>query len=142
MSRFHIHIAVDDLQHSIGFYSTLLGRDPTRIEADYAKWQLDDPKLNLAISTRGLAPGINHVGLQAESAEELSEMTLRLAEAGFQGTSESEAGCCYARSDKYWTVDPSGVPWESFHTLEQVPTFDGAAPGEPRATDCCVPRGL
>lgn len=142
MSRIHIHIAVADLQRSIDFYTTLLGSEPTRRKADYAKWQLDEPKINLAISTRGLAPGINHLGVQAETAEELSEMTLRLAEAGFQGTEESGAGCCYARSDKYWTVDPSGVPWESFHTLDQIPTFDGVAPGAQRESTCCVPREL
>lgn len=142
MSRFHLHIAVSDLQRSIGFYSTLLGREPTRLEADYAKWELDDPSVNLAISTRGQAPGVNHLGLQAETAEELADMRLRLAEAGFQGAEESEAGCCYARSDKYWTVDPTGLPWESFHTLEQVPTFDGAAPGEGRESGCCLPRAV
>lgn len=142
MSRFHIHIAVADLQRSIDFYSTLLGCEPTRRERDYAKWELDDPKIHFAVSTRGQSPGINHLGLQADSAEELNEMSLRLAEAGFQGTEETETACCYARSDKYWTVDPVGIPWESFHTLDQVPTFDGAAAGEPRESGCCVPRAV
>lgn len=139
MARFHVHIAVTDLQRNIDFYSTLLGRAPTKVEPDYAKWQMEDPRINFAISTRGQAPGLNHLGLQADSADELDEVAMRLAEAGIQSSVESDAACCYARSDKHWVVDPQGIPWESFHTLGRVPTFDGSAAGSERQSSCCVP---
>lgn len=139
MSRFHIHIAVTDLQPSIDFYSAVLGCAPTKVQSDYAKWQLDDPRVNFAISSRGAAPGINHLGLQSDSAEELAGMAARLIGAGFQGVGEKQTACCYARSDKYWTVDPQGIPWETFHTLDSVPTFDGSEPTASRQSACCVP---
>lgn len=139
MSRFHIHVAVADLQRSVAFYSAMFGHGPTRQESDYAKWELGDPSIHFAISARGLAPGLNHFGLQAEDAAELQAIAGRLDAAGLAGTAETEAGCCYSRSDKYWSLDPSGIPWESFHTLARVPTFDGAAPGAGRQSACCVP---
>lgn len=137
MSRFHVHITVSDLQHGVDFYTALLGQAPSRQESDYAKWELDEPRLNFAISARGHEPGMNHLGWQAENAAELEEITLRMAEAGLQMREEAGAECCYARSDKYWTVDPAGIAWESFHTLERTPTFDGAG-SQSRA--CCVPE--
>ncbi len=139
MSRFHIHIAVDDLSRSIEFYSAIFGCAPSKAQPDYAQWRLDEPKINFAISARGLAPGVNHLGLQADSAAELAGMSRRLDAAGFQGVEEKQSACCYARSDKYWTVDPEGIPWESFHTLDSVPTFDGGAPGGSKQRACCVP---
>ena len=139
MSRLHVHIAVQDLMQSIDFYSTLFGSPPTKVESDYAKWQLDDPKVNFAISCRGETPGLNHLGLQAESAGELAAMEQRLSAAGFAGVAERGKACCYARSDKYWTVDPQGIAWESFHTLDSVPTFHGEAAGTAVQTACCTP---
>ncbi len=141
MSRFHIHIAVADLSRSIEFYTAVFGSEPTKTESDYAKWQLDDPKVNFAISSRGAAPGVNHLGLQADSGEELAAMEARLGGAGFQGVEQKQTACCYARSDKSWTVDPEGIPWETFHTLESVPTFDGAEAKAPKQSACCVPSG-
>lgn len=136
MKRFHVHTFVADLQASIDFYSKLFAAAPTRVEADYAKWMLEDPRLNFAISTRGGAKlGVDHLGLQADSEEELTELRTRAAE--LQRLDEGETQCCYARSDKYWLTDPQGVAWEQFRTLNDIPTFAGE--GVPQAKACCVP---
>jgi len=134
MKRLHLHISVDDLAKSIRFYSTLLGAEPTVEKSDYAKWMLDDPRVNFAISQRGAATGLNHLGVQVESADELAEMHARLQ--GLEGklTEETGAACCYAKSDKYWATDPEGIAWETFHTLDSIPVFGGDAPEA-----CCVP---
>ncbi len=126
MKRFHVHVAVPDLQQSIRFYSTVFGADPTVVKPDYAKWMLEDPRVNFAISERGGASGINHLGLQVESAAELTELHARLSAADAGVVEEKDAACCYARSDKYWVTDPAGVAWESFHSLGTVPFFHGA----------------
>lgn len=137
MKRLHVHVAVEDLDASIRFYNALFASEPTVRKDDYAKWSLEDPSLNFAISQRGLAAGVDHLGIQVENDEELQEIQRRLANAEVQTLAQTGATCCYARSDKHWSVDPGGLPWESFRTLEEVPVYGpdtrvaGAA--------CCVP---
>ena len=141
MKRLHVHVAVRDLQQSIRFYSTLFAAQPTVTKEDYAKWQLDDPRVNFAISTRGKNAGLDHLGIQAENDAELEEIGSRLAQADVALTPQKGASCCYAKSDKYWTLDPQGIAWESFHTLDSVPVFgeDTAARTAERKSACCAP---
>jgi len=143
MKRFHIHIHVADLPASIAFYAKLFGAAPTRSESDYAKWMLEDPRINFAISTRGAATGVDHLGLQTDSTEELTELRDRAAAAELTTADEGETTCCYARSEKHWITDPQGIAWEHFHTLADVPTFGGQAQPAPAAmpvSACCPPR--
>jgi hypothetical protein len=115
---------VHDLQQSIRFYSALFAAEPAVKKDDYAKWMLDDPRVNFAISTRaGREVGIDHLGIQAENGAELEDLGTRLAQADVSVTAQKEASCCYAKSDKYWTLDPQGIAWESFHTLDAVPMY-------------------
>ena len=123
MKRLHVHVAVHDLQKSIRFYSALFAAAPVVKKDDYAKWMLDDPRVNFAISTRGGKAGIDHLGIQAENGAELEDLGTRLAQADVAITAQKGASCCYAKSDKYWTIDPQGVAWESFHTLDSVPMY-------------------
>ncbi len=116
MKRMHIHIAVQDLESSVQFYSTLFGVAPTVFKAGYAKWMLDDPRINFAISMRGREPGLDHLGIQVDSAEELQTVSGRLREAKHPLVEQVQADCCYARSDKAWSTDPQGVAWETFLT--------------------------
>ena len=135
MKRFHVHVHVDDLARSIGFYSQLFAAQPTRVEADYAKWMLDDPAVNFAISTRGAKPGIDHLGIQTDDPAELAAMKARAEAADMALLDEGETTCCYARSEKHWVTDPQGIAWEHFHTLANIPVFREAAP----AAACCTP---
>ena len=129
MKRLHLHVAVPDLAQSIGFYATLFGAQPTVVKDDYAKWMLDDPRINFAISNTGRAPGIDHLGLQVDSGEALAALGQRLQAAGGTVVPEEGAVCCYARSDKAWTEDPQGTRWETFHTLGDATRYsaEGAA---------------
>jgi catechol 2,3-dioxygenase-like lactoylglutathione lyase family enzyme len=142
MKRMHIHVGVDDLAQSIGFYTTLFGTAPTRVEADYAKWLLDDPRVNFAISTGHAGRGIEHLGIQVETADELADVGARLAEAGAPMLNEAAATCCYATSDKAWVRDPQGVVWETFLTTGAT-THYGASPAlaqlapVPAKIGCC-----
>lgn len=139
MKRFHVHAHVEDLQASIAFYSGLFAAAPTRVESDYAKWMLDDPRVNFAISTRGGKPGIDHLGFQTDDAAELAELRGRAQAADMTLLDEGETTCCYARSEKHWVTDPQGIAWEHFHTLDNIPVFNEAATqsqGEPSA--CCA----
>ena len=122
MKRLHVHTTVRDLEESIRFYSTLFGQEPARHETDYAKWMLEDPRVNFAISTWGKEPGIDHLGFQVDEDSELGEIADRLAKAGHAVAPEKSATCCYAVSDKHWVVDPAGTPWETFRTMAQVKT--------------------
>jgi catechol 2,3-dioxygenase-like lactoylglutathione lyase family enzyme len=123
MKRLHLHVAVEDLGKSIGFYSTLFGAEPSVTKDDYAKWMLEDPQVNFAISARGRVGGVDHVGIQVDTPEELSELATRLKGAG-QATFDQEATtCCYAKSDKAWVIDPSGVRWETFYTFDDATTY-------------------
>ena len=126
MKRLHVHVSVRDLEQSIRFYSALFAAQPAVRKPDYAKWMLDDPRVNFAISTRaGRDSGIDHLGIQAENEQELEDLGSRLAQADVAVTAQKGASCCYAKSDKYWTLDPQGIAWESFHTLDSVPTYGG-----------------
>ena len=136
MKRFHVHAHVEDLPLSIAFYSKLFAAEPTRVESDYAKWMLDDPRINFAISARGGTPGVDHLGVQAETAEELAELNQRARAAGMPVLDEGETTCCYARSEKHWVTDPQGIAWEAFHTLESVATFSEPRPA--KAAGCCA----
>jgi catechol 2,3-dioxygenase-like lactoylglutathione lyase family enzyme len=143
MKRFHVHAHVQDLAASIGFYTKLFGAEPTRIEGDYAKWMLEDPRLNFAISTRGGGVGIDHLGFQTDSDEELVALKARAEAADLALLDEGQANCCYARSEKHWVTDPQGIAWEHFHTLEDIPVFGcgvvKASATSAAATACCAP---
>ena len=123
MKRLHVHVAVGDLEESIRFYATLFDSEPTVRHADYAKWMLDDPRVNFAISARGRKTGISHLGIQVESADELDELAGRLSAAERTVVAQTAARCCYAKGDKAWVADPQGVPWETFHTYADQTMF-------------------
>ncbi|MBI3285496.1 MAG: glyoxalase/bleomycin resistance/dioxygenase family protein [Burkholderiales bacterium] len=142
MKRLHIHVTVDNLADSIRFYSAMFDHAPTVQKDDYAKWMLDDPRVNFAISNRSQQTGLNHLGIQVESSAELAEMGLRLQGLQAPVATESQAQCCYARSDKYWVTDPQGIAWETFHTLDSIPLFGSGTQSPSAASDtgaCCVP---
>ena len=135
MKRFHLHVHVNDLDKNIAFYSAMFDQPPTRVEADYAKWMLTDPRVNFAISTRGTAVGIDHIGIQVDSEEELVALKARAAAADMALLDDGKTTCCYAQSDKYWITDPQGIAWEQFHTLNDIPVFsEGKAAN---GTDAC-----
>ena len=138
MKRFHIHAHVQELDKSIAFYSKLFDAPPTRVESDYARWMLEDPRINFAISTRGGKVGVDHLGLQADSQEELAELKERARAADLAMLDEGETTCCYARSDKYWLTDPQGIAWEQFHTLGSIPTFSETNTEARSAAACCA----
>ena len=140
MKRMHVHVGVHDLAQSVRFYSALFAAQPSVLKDDYAKWQLDDPRVNFAISTRARG-GVDHLGIQAESSEELEDIGTHLAQADVSTMPQKSASCCYAKSDKYWTLDPQGVAWESFHTLDSVPVFgeDTRSQAEALKNACCGP---
>ncbi len=133
--RFHVHLHVADLEQSVGFYSKLFAAAPARRESDYAKWMLDDPPVNFAISTRGEAGRIDHLGIQADNAGDLAALQARAQGADLALDVEGQTDCCYARSDKHWVTDPQGIAWEHFHTLADTPTFGG----EKAAAQACCP---
>jgi Glyoxalase/Bleomycin resistance protein/Dioxygenase superfamily len=141
MKRFHVHVAVDNLHKNIQFYSAMFGAQPSVVKEDYAKWMLDDPRVNFAISSRGETPGLNHLGVQAESNEELQQIRMQIEQADSGVTEETGTACCYAKSDKYWVTDPQGIAWESFHTLGEIPLFNSESTHVPEApaSACCVP---
>jgi catechol 2,3-dioxygenase-like lactoylglutathione lyase family enzyme len=138
MKRFHVHLAVDDLAANIRFYSTVFGAPPTVEKPDYAKWMLDDPRINFAISCRGLKPGLDHLGVQVESEEELVALRDQVERAEIAALDQPGAACCYAKSDKYWVTDPQGVAWETFRTLGDIAVFGEKAVTEDSVA-CCAP---
>jgi hypothetical protein len=143
MKRFHVHLHVDDLGKSIGFYSKLFASEPARVENDYAKWMLQDPPVNFAISTRGSKAGIDHLGIQTDNADDLAELKSRAEAADMALLDEGETTCCYARSEKHWVTDPQGIAWEHFHTLGNIPVFNEKEASGAASTDapaCCTPR--
>jgi hypothetical protein len=144
MKRMHIHIAVNELSESINFYSTLFGESPTVEREDYAKWELGDPIVNFAISNRGHASGINHLGIQVDSETELQEISKRLDEAELTSSKQEGSSCCYSHSNKHWALDPQGIAWESFHTLGEIPVFgeDSRADSEDESSACCIPLNM
>jgi catechol 2,3-dioxygenase-like lactoylglutathione lyase family enzyme len=138
MKRLHIHVAVDDLAKSINFYSAMFGVSPTKQKDDYAKWMLDDPRINFAISSRGAKIGLDHLGLQVDSTEELEALRKQMKAADLSLFDEGETTCCYAASEKSWVKDPSGIPWEAYHTMADVALFSVQKAGEKSA--CCTPK--
>lgn len=144
MKRFHIHVGVKDLGKSVAFYSTLFGQKPAKIKADYAKWMLEDPRLNFAISTRTNSDGVDHLGIQVDEESELTELTQRLKGAELEVFGEGEATCCYAESNKAWVKDPSGLAWEAYRTMGDADVYSEAAK-KTSATEvkseasCCAP---
>ena len=139
MKRFHIHVSVNNLDESIEFYSTLFGQKPSKLKEDYAKWMLEDPKVNFAISTRSNTKGVDHLGIQVEEEAELSELTDRLKKADVKVSGEGEATCCYAESKKAWVKDPSGIPWETYQTMADAEVFGASVKKEEGASSCCAP---
>jgi catechol 2,3-dioxygenase-like lactoylglutathione lyase family enzyme len=149
MKRFHVHLSVKDLPASIRFYRNLFGAEPVVTEPDYAKWMLEDPRVNFAISTNRQPVGLNHLGFQIESDDELRCMRVQLELAGARTREENERPCCYAKSNKYWVTDPAGIAWETFHTLGPISTYGddiaeldqrvSTAPNEAPPSPCCVP---
>ena len=144
MKRFHVHVAVDDLKQSVGFYSALFAAEPSVMKTDYAKWMLGDPCVNFAISTRGRQPGLDHLGIQAENSEELKEIYARLHQAGGDIVEQGQTSCCYAKSEKSWIDDPAGIAWETFRTTGESTDYgDGSGERDPRIahdeTSCCAP---
>ena len=141
MKRLHLHISVDNLDRSIAFYSTLLGSRPSVVKPDYAKWMMEDPKVNLAISARGAQSGLDHVGIQVESDAELREIAERLKAAGETTQDQERATCCYSESNKAWTTDPSGLRWETFFTMGAVSYYgqDDVPAIEASKASCCSP---
>ena len=144
MKRLHVHVAVDDLQISIGFYSALFAARPSVTKPDYAKWMLEDPRVNFAISTRGRAPGLDHLGIQVEDKNELKEIYGRLHAAGGAIIEQGQTSCCYAQSEKSWIDDPAGISWETFLTTGESTDYgDGSGEREARvahAKACCAPQ--
>lgn len=143
MNRLHVHVAVSDLAKSIAFYSTLFDARPSVLKPDYAKWMLDDPRVNFAISKRGAAAGVDHLGIQVESDRDLGDVAQRLGAAGAEVARQHQAACCYARSNKAWVKDPDGISWETFHTTGAATTYGedtaslAAAAKPDAAAPCC-----
>jgi hypothetical protein len=144
MKRLHVHVSVSDLSQSVGFYSALFAAQPVVVKPDYAKWMLDDPRVNFAISTRGREAGLDHLGIQVESSGELHQVYARLREAGGTVIEQGQTTCCYAKSEKSWINDPSGISWETFHTTGESTDYgDGSSERAPRVAhekaSCCAP---
>jgi hypothetical protein len=145
VKRFHAHVRVDDLESSVRFYSTLFGTEPAVLKADYAKWMLVDPPVNFAITAGSTAPGLDHLGLQVESDEDLALIARRLDMAGQSVLKQENAACCYARGNKGWVSDPSGISWETFRTYGENTVYGNdlalspVASKPPEASSCCTP---
>jgi catechol 2,3-dioxygenase-like lactoylglutathione lyase family enzyme len=142
MKRFHVHVAVDDLEANVRFYSSVFGAAPTVRKPDYAKWMVEDPRVNFAISKRVAKAGVDHLGFQVDSDEELTTLRAQIADADIAAHDQPDAECCYARSDKYWITDPQGIAWETYRTLGEANIFGADTKKEAgEATGaCCAPR--
>ncbi len=141
MKRFHVHVAVEELTRSVDFYAVLFGAQPVVRKDDYAKWMLDDPKVNFAISSRGRTAGVEHLGIQVDGGDELSELAGRLKSAGETTRDQVATTCCFAKSDKAWVNDPSGVRWETFFTFGEATRYGEDEEDPPRASvqaACCA----
>lgn len=141
MKRFHVHVRVNDLESSVSFYSTLFGAAPAVLKPDYAKWMLEDPRVNFAITAAATPAGLDHLGLQVESDEDLAVMASRLDAAGQKVVKQENATCCYARGNKGWVSDPSGISWETFHTFGESTVYgnDRAPKAAAESASCCAP---
>jgi len=144
MKRFHLHLAVDDIEKNVRFYSALFGAKPSVLKPDYAKWMLEDPRVNFAISTRAAKPGLDHLGVQVENDDELDTMRAQMVGADAATVEHEDAACCYATSNKYWVQDPQGIAWEAYHTLGTIPVFGQSKAsaikvGATKSGACCAP---
>jgi catechol-2,3-dioxygenase len=139
MKRIHLHVGVKNIEESIQFYSTLFGQKPSKQKSDYAKWMLEDPKVNFAISTLTGTIGVDHLGIQVDEPKELKEITQRLEKAELEVADTGESTCCYARSEKSWITDPAGIPWETYRTMADIEVFKEKQ-AESEAT-CCPTEG-
>lgn len=140
MKRLHIHLSVKDLDKNINYYTTLFGIQPSKVKEDYAKWMLEDPKVNFAISTRSDKVGLDHLGIQVESDKDLKALQANMKAANDDIKEEIGEGCCYSVSDKYWSTDPQGIAWEGYHTLDSIPTFNGKEESTTSNNACCAPQ--
>jgi catechol 2,3-dioxygenase-like lactoylglutathione lyase family enzyme len=142
MKRMHVHVGVKDLEESIRFYSALFGAEPAKLKQDYAKWMLEDPHLNFAISTRSGKMGVDHMGLQVDDADELNALRDHMSAANISTHSDGETTCCYAKSEKSWVEDPNGVAWEAYHTMEDAQIFGRSHSETAPVSDaaCCTPQ--
>ncbi len=151
MKRLHVHVGVENLAESIRFYQALFGVEPVKTKDDYAKWMLEDPCVNFAISTRAAKTGVDHLGIQVDDAGELEGLRAQLDQAELSALHEGETVCCYARSNKSWVNDPNGIAWEAFHSMEDAELFSGrsatstgegacCAPAPPESAACCTPN--
>ena len=140
MKRLHIHIGVDNIEQAIPFYSALFGAQPVKTKADYAKWLLDDPRVNFAVSTRASKKGVDHLGIQVDDNGELEELRGRMKSAALPVFDEGETVCCYAKSDKTWVQDPAGVAWETYRTMEDAQIFAEKSASQESA--CCTPETM
>ncbi len=139
MKRMHVHLSVEDLNQNIDFYSTMFGCAPTVQHEDYAKWMLDDPRVNFAISNRSNQTGLDHLGIQAENDSELQGIKKSLDATQKPVEAQEQTSCCYSRSDKYWITDPQGIAWESFHSLNEIPTFNEDKSASNESNSACCP---
>jgi hypothetical protein len=141
MKRLHLHLSVPAIEPAIGFYTALFGARPALVKDDYARWELEEPPANLAISARGRAAGLDHLGIQVGDASELAAIAARLQAAGADSFEQQDSTCCYAKSDKSWVSDPAGLRWESFFTHGEAATYgEDAIPDVPPATCCGTPQ--
>jgi catechol 2,3-dioxygenase-like lactoylglutathione lyase family enzyme len=142
MKRLHLHIGVDNLDASIRFYSALFSAQPVKVKEDYAKWMLDDPRINFAISTRSGKKGLDHLGLQVDDLSELEALRAQLSAANLSTHDEGETTCCYARSEKSWVTAPEGTAWEAYHTMADAAYFnaDEKTGDTPKEAACCAPQ--
>lgn len=138
MKRMHVHVSVENLEKAVKFYSALFGAEPIKQKTDYAKWMLEEPRLNFAISAQGRKLGVDHFGIQVEHESELQEVRSRIEKADLGAFDEGETTCCYATSDKTWVMDPAGMPWEAYQTMGDAEVFHGAAAAA-EASACCAP---
>ncbi len=136
MKRMHVHVGVKNIEDSIRFYSALFGAQPVKTKTDYAKWMLEDPRLNFAISTRAANVGVDHLGIQVDDGAELNALRDQLSKANLTTHSDGETTCCYAKSEKSWVEDPSGIAWEAYHTMEDAQIFSQAE----AESACCTPE--
>lgn len=140
MKTMHIHVGVDDIEQGVRFYSAMFAAQPAKLKQDYAKWELSDPKLNFAISTRSSKQGLDHLGLQVDDEHELTALREQLGQADIATFDEGETVCCYAESDKSWVQDPAGIAWEAYHTMGEAQLFSEKVSDSESA--CCAPVSI
>jgi catechol-2,3-dioxygenase len=139
MKRLHVHVGVKNLSDSVKFYNALFGAEPVKLKSDYAKWMLDDPRVNFAISTQAEKAGVDHMGIKVDDPEELGALREQMSQANISTHSDGETTCCYARSEKSWVEDPDGVAWEAYHTMADAQVYHGNDHAVAASAPCCVP---